>query len=86
VSDWTVTQAWSTSPPTAAELPRFHGSIFDYVRMLRITWEVAHKIDPGAHVAVGGLGYASFLSAVLRYTDNPADGSVTTDYPSTGDH
>jgi hypothetical protein len=84
VSDWQVTQTWGTSPPTAAQLPRFHGSIYDYVRMLRITTEVAKKADPEAKVAVGGLGYSSFLSAVLRYTDNPADGSVTADYPKKG--
>jgi hypothetical protein len=84
VSDWQVTQTWSTSPPTAAQLPRFHGSIYDYVRMLRITTEVAKKADPEAKIAVGGLGYSSFLSAVLRYSDNPADGSITADYPKKG--
>ncbi|MBI5534503.1 MAG: hypothetical protein HY898_17390 [Deltaproteobacteria bacterium] len=84
VSDWQVTQTWDKSPPTAAQLPRFNGSIFDYVRMLRITTEVAKKVDPEARVAVGGLGYPTFLSAVVRYTDNPQDGSVTADYPKTG--
>jgi hypothetical protein len=84
VSDWQVTQTWGASPPTSAELPRFNGSIFEYVRMLRITKEVAAKIDPGVKVAVGGLGYPSFLSAILRYTDNPNDGVVSPDYPATG--
>ena len=32
-------------------------------------------------VAPGGLGYASFLDAMLRNTDNPVDGSVTAEYP-----
>lgn len=86
VSDYNVTLTWGQSPPTKDQLPRFNGSIFDYVRMLRITSEVAKKVDPQAKIAVGGLGYATFLSAVLRYTDNPADGSVTADYPNTGEH
>jgi hypothetical protein len=84
VDDWQVTQGWATEPPAADELPRFNGSIFDYVRMLRVTSEVAHRIDPEVRVAVGGLGYPTFFAAVLRYTDNPTDGSVTADYPRTG--
>lgn len=36
-------------------------------------------------MALGGIGYPTFLSALLRYTDNPADGSTSTDYPSKGD-
>lgn len=84
VSDWQFTQTWGSSPPTADQLPRFNGSIFEYVRMLRITKEVAEKVDPTAKVAVGGLGYPSFLSAILRYTDDPAGGAVSPDYPATG--
>jgi hypothetical protein len=85
VSDYTTTQKWTTAAPTAADLPRFNGSVFDYIRMLRITTEVAKKIDPDAKIALGGIGYSTFLSAILRYTDNPTDGSVTSDYPSKGD-
>src|SRR5262249_11412018 len=84
VSNWQVTQSWDTMPPAAADLPRFNGSIFDYIRMLRITMEVARKADPEALIATGGIGYPSFLSAILRYTDNPVDGSVTAEYPKTG--
>jgi hypothetical protein len=85
VSDYTVTQGWATQAPTASDLPRFNGSVFDYIRMLRITTAVAKKIDPTAQIALGGIGYPNFLSAIVRYTDNPADGSVTSDYPSKGD-
>jgi hypothetical protein len=84
VSDYTTTEKWSTTAPTAADLPRFNGSIYDYIRMLRITTAVAKSIDPKAQIALGGIGYPTFLSALLRYTDNPSDGSSTSDYPSKG--
>jgi hypothetical protein len=84
-SDYATTMKWATAAPTKADLPRYNGDIYDYVRMLRITTAVAKKVDPTALVALGGIGYPTFLSAILRYTDNPADGSATTDYPSKGD-
>lgn len=84
VSDWSVTQTWWTEPPTADELPRFNGSVYEYVRMLRVSRAAARLADPAARIATGGLGYAGFLSAVLRYTDNPVDGSAAADYPETG--
>jgi hypothetical protein len=84
VSDWQVTLDWEESAPTAADLPRFNGSIYDYVRMLRVSRVAAKLADPEALIATGGLGYTSFLNAVLRYTDNPADGSVTDEYPEKG--
>ncbi|WP_437597961.1 hypothetical protein WMF28_35245 [Sorangium sp. So ce590] len=84
VADWRVTEAWVTEPPKAADLPRFNGSIFDYIRMLRVTKEAARKADPDALIATGGIGYPSFLSAILRYTDNPEGGAVTPDYPEKG--
>jgi hypothetical protein len=86
--DWTpnyaTTQGWASKAPTVADLPRFNGAIFDYVRMLRVTYAVAKKVDPTAQVALGGIGYPTFLSAILRYTDNPANGVASTDYPSMG--
>lgn len=84
VGDWRVTQTWDTDAPQAADLPRFNGSIFDYVRMLRVAREAAKKADPAALIATGGVGYPSFLSAILRYTDNPAGGAVTSEYPAKG--
>ncbi len=66
--DWHTVDRWKTNPPTATELPRFNGSIFDYVRMLRVTWQAAKKADPNALVATGGVGYPPFLDAILRYT------------------
>lgn len=84
VADWQVTLDWDTTAPDKGDLPRFNGSIFDYVRMLRITHEVAQKVDPAIKVAVGGLGYQSFLGAILRYTDNPDGGAVSAEFPATG--
>ncbi|XYI00278.1 hypothetical protein ACMHYB_11215 [Sorangium sp. So ce1128] len=84
VADWRVTETWETEPPAAADLPRFNGSIFDYVRMLRVAREAARRADPDALIATGGIGYPAFLSAILRYTDNPDGGAVTPDYPEKG--
>lgn len=58
--------------------------IFHYIRMLRISYEVIKFVDPTAYIAVGGLGFPSFLDLILRHTDNPDQGLVTTDYPLHG--
>ena len=86
VADWQVTQSWTESPPLAADLPRFNGDIFDYVRMLRIAWEVKEKVAPHTLIAVGGLGYPSFLDAIVRYSDQPGSGATDADHPYTGAH
>ncbi|KAM9966331.1 hypothetical protein ACTFIR_006539 [Dictyostelium discoideum] len=70
VSDWNVVSTWATNPPSSAQLARFQGDIFTYVRLLRISWEVAKSIDPTCFITVGGLGYPLFLDAVLRYGEN----------------
>lgn len=84
VEDWQVTLDWDTEPPSADELVRFHGSIFDYVRMLRIASAVRDVAAPGTYILTGGLGYPSFLNALLRYTDNPDGGAVSDRYPLKG--
>lgn len=61
-----------------------HAPIFHYIRMLRISYEIIKTIDSTAYVAIGGIGYPSFLDAVLRNTDNPDDGSIDEDYPLKG--
>ncbi len=63
---------------------KLRAPIFHYVRLLRISYEVIKTVDPDAYVAVSGVGYPSFLDAVLRNTDNPSDGSENTDYPLKG--
>ena len=75
---------WSTEPPNKSVLSHWYGTIFDYIRLLRITYEVAKKADPDCFVATGGLGYPEFLDAILRYTDNPDNGKVTNEYPAYG--
>ena len=84
VTDYTKVEGWKTSPPNKDDLSHWHGTIFEYIRLLRITYEVAKKVDPTCFVATGGLGYPEFLDAILRYTDNKDDGTVTTDYPAYG--
>ncbi|HEY4177458.1 MAG TPA: hypothetical protein VGM90_11515 [Kofleriaceae bacterium] len=87
--DWTpnydTTLGWATAAPTKGDLPRFNGTIHDYIRMLRVTYVVAKKIDPTAQIALGGVGYPTFVDAILRYTDNPDGGAVTTEFPNKGD-
>ena len=75
---------WKTEPPNPTDLSHWYGTIFEYIRLLRITYEVAKKVDPTCFVATGGLGYPEFLDAILRYTDNPDEGKVTSDYPAYG--
>lgn len=84
VADWTLVAEWANRAPSAADLPRFNGSIYDYVRMLRVSKVAANLADPDAQIATGGIGYPNFLSAILRYTDNPTDGAVAAKFPLTG--
>jgi len=58
--------------------------VYHYIRLLKIAYEVIKSIDEDAFVAVGGIGFESYLDVLLRFTDNPIDGSVTDDYPLTG--
>src|SRR5690606_23307699 len=68
----------------ADQLPNLHGSIHDYVRMLRIAREVADRVAPDVKIMPGGLRHEEFLAAVVTYTDNPDGGTVTAEYPETG--
>lgn len=63
---------------------KLRAPIFHYIRLLRISWEIIKSVDESAYVVVSGTGYPSFLDAILRNTDNPADGSVSGDYPLGG--
>ncbi len=84
-NNWQASQtAWWNSPPQVADLPHWNASIFSYIRMLRVSYEVIKRADPNALVATGGLGYEGFLDGILRYTDNPGDGSKNSSYPVTG--
>lgn len=63
---------------------KLRAPIFNYVRLLRITYEIVKSIDPSCQVMTSGLGYPSFLDAILRNTDNPNGGRVTPQYPHGG--
>lgn len=76
--------SWWDKNPDPCDLLWFNAPIYHYVRMLRISYEVIKTLDPDAYVCVGGLGYPSFLDAIMRNTDNPNGGSVTGDYPLKG--
>ena len=83
-NNWQATQTWASTDPNPCDLPNFAAPIQSYVRMLRITYEIVRQLDNDALVCVGGLGYPGFLDAILRNTDNPNGGSVSTDYPKKG--
>ena len=55
-----------------------------YVRTLRIAYDIIKTVSPDDKVVVAGVGFESFLDAILRNTDNPNGGSVTADYPNKG--
>lgn len=82
--NWQATESWDTTPPAASDLIWWNDTIFAYIRLLRVTYEVVHKLDPQGQVTLGGIGYPSFLDALLRYTDDPTAGAVSADYPAKG--
>jgi len=76
--------SWLTKAPNPNELANIQAPFYNYIRMLRISYEVIKKYHPEAYITTGGVGYPQFADALLRYTDNPADGSATAAYPRTG--
>jgi len=62
----------------------FRAPITHYIRMLRISYEVIKSVDPTSYICTGGLGYPSYLDAILRNTDNPNNGLVTEEFSKTG--
>lgn len=75
---------WWENIPYPCSLSNLRAPVFHYIRWLRIAYDVIKTLDPTAYVAPGGLGYASFVDILCRYTDNPVDGSVTPEYPLKG--
>lgn len=76
--------SWWTRPPDADELSNLSAPVFHYIRLLRISYEVLKYVDKDDYVCLGGVGYESFLDACFRYSDNPADGSITSSHPYAG--
>ncbi|HVK48713.1 MAG TPA: hypothetical protein VM488_12725, partial [Pseudobacter sp.] len=75
---------WYDNLPNPCDLPNMKAPIFNYIRLLRISYEVIKTVDPTAYITTGGLGYPSFLDAILRFTDNPSGGAVSAAYPLKG--
>ncbi len=73
---------WDNDPSPCVN--HFKAPIEHFVRTLRICYDVVKTVDPDAYVTLAGVGFESFLDAVLRNTDNPVDGSVTPEYPLGG--
>lgn len=67
---------WWDADPDPCELHNLRSPVQHYIRMLRISYEVIKSVDPEAIVCTGGLGYASFLDAVLRNTDEDPYGEI----------
>ena len=76
--------SWWDKDPDPCDLLWFNAPVQYYVRMLRITYDIIKTLDPDAYVCVGGLGYPSFLDAIMRNTDNPNGGGVSAEYPLQG--
>lgn len=70
---------WANGPAPCDYI--LHAPIQHYVRTLRIAWEVVKTLQPEGRVLCSGVGYASFVSALMRYTDNPDGGKRTAAYP-----
>ena len=83
-TNYGIVDKWYNEPPNSKDLPHWNSSIFEYIRLLRVTYEVVKKYHPEAYVATGGLGYDSFLDCIMRYTDNPDGGKISEEYPSYG--
>ncbi|UAY51322.1 PKD domain-containing protein [Ferruginibacter albus] len=83
---WDASSAgyWGKTNPAPAELTNVLAPIQYYIRMMHVCYDVIKRLNPNSYVCTGGLGYPPFLDALLRNTDNPVDGSVTTDYPLKG--
>ncbi len=75
--------SWWSQDPDPCEYS-LHAPVQQYIRMLRISYEVIKSLDSNAYVTIGGVGFPSFLDAVLRQTDNPDHGKVSAAYPLAG--
>lgn len=74
---------WWVNDPNPCDY-KVNAPIQHFIRLLRVSYEVIKTLEPDDFVALSGTGYLSFLDAVLRNTDNPIDGTVTSDYPHRG--
>ena len=73
---------WDRDPDPCEYILR--APIEHYVRTMRISYEIIKSISPDDYVAIAGVGSESFLDAILRNTDEPTQGLVTSEYPFGG--
>jgi PKD repeat protein len=74
---------WWDNDPNPCDY-KLRAPIQHYVRLLRIAYEVIKTADSNAYILCGGVGYPSFLDAILRNTDNPNGGAVNAQFPLKG--
>ncbi len=74
---------WWENVPAPCDY-KLRAPVFHYIRLLRISYEVIKSIDPDAYIALGGIGFPSFLDIILRHTDEPEVGAIAADYPLRG--
>ncbi len=67
---------WWENQPDPCEVG-IQAPVSHLVRMMRIAYEVIKREDSTAFVVYSGSGFTSFLDAVCRTTDNPAEGLST---------
>ena len=75
--------SWWDNNPSPCDY-KLRAPIFNYIRLLRITYEVVKYVDANAYVMTSGLGYPSFLDAILRNTDNSGNGKIDATHPLKG--
>lgn len=75
---------WWEHPPQPCDI-QLKAPPYFYIRLLRISYEVIKSVDREALVAVGGLGWPSFLDVICRFTDEPFEGKeIPGQYPLKG--
>lgn len=74
---------WWENNPAPCDLINLNAPVTNYIRLMRIAYEVIKSQDPNALVTTGGIGYDNFLDVILRNTDAP-DGKVSAEYPLKG--
>ena len=75
---------WENRPPLKNELINWHGTIYQFIRLLRISYEVIKFIDKDAFVSIGGISHPEFFKWILNKTDEPEEGQITKEYPYLG--
>lgn len=73
---------WAEGPNPCDNV--LHAPIYQYIRTLRICYDIIKTLDPDSYVCLGSVGYQSFMNALLSNTDNPNNGDVSPAYPLGG--